>query len=137
MHLFIAFLSGLLMSAGITISMMIDPQKVIGFLNINNNWDPSLILVMASALTIYSIGYFFLKRRGQPLQAKAFSLPVKSTVDKPLLIGAATFGIGWGMAGYCPGPALAAISSGQWPVLAFTAAMISGWFIARQSPLRR
>ncbi len=136
MHLFIAFLSGLLMSAGITISMMIDTQKVIGFLNINNNWDPSLILVMASALTIYATGYFFLKRRGKPLQAQAFSLPPKSTADKSLLIGAAIFGVGWGMAGYCPGPALAAISSGQWPVLAFTAAMVSGWFIARHLPLK-
>lgn len=132
MPVIIAFIAGLLMSAGIAYSQMIDPNKVLGFLTLNANWDPSLILVMAAALVVYSGGYWLFISQGKPVLAESFSLPGKKALDKPLLIGALLFGAGWGLAGYCPGPALAAVSSGSHGTLAFIAAMVAGWFISRK-----
>lgn len=132
MQVIFAFIAGLLMSAGIAYSQMIDPNKVLGFLTLNANWDPSLILVMAAALVVYSAGYWLFIGKGKPVFAQNFSLPTKTTLDKPLLIGALLFGAGWGLAGYCPGPALAALSSGSHGTLAFITAMVAGWFISRK-----
>lgn len=132
MPIIIAFLAGLLMSIGMAYSHMIDPDKVLGFLTINANWDPSLMLVMAAALAVYSCGYWLFISNGKPVFAASFSLPNKKTLDRPLLVGALMFGIGWGLVGYCPGPALAAISSGSYGTLAFIAAMVTGWFISRK-----
>lgn len=130
MKLLIALLAGLLMSAGMAISMMIDPQKVLGFLTLNSNWDPSLAFVMAGALMVYSSGYYLITKRPAPLFDKNFYLPNRTDIDKPLLLGAAIFGIGWGMVGYCPGPAISALSSFSSGTLSFVVAMIAGWFIA-------
>ncbi len=135
MHAFIAFLSGLLLSAGITLSAMIDPQKVLGFLNILGNWDPSLALVMAAALAVYSIGFHFSQKRSAPLLAKTFFLPTKTKIDRQLLLGALIFGLGWGLLGYCPGPALAALTSGSIGTAGFVASMILGWWLARKLPI--
>ncbi|MGP9801635.1 DUF6691 family protein [Rheinheimera sp. NSM] len=135
MPIIIAFVTGLLMSAGIAYSQMIDPNKVLGFLTLNANWDPSLILVMAAALAVYSTGYWLFAKKDKPLFAEHFSLPGKKDLDKPLVIGALLFGAGWGLVGYCPGPALAAISSGSSGTLAFIAAMVAGWFISRKLPI--
>ncbi|WP_423187122.1 DUF6691 family protein [Alishewanella sp. d11] len=132
MKLVIAFLAGLLMSLGMAISQMIDPQKVLSFLNVTGNWDPSLIFVMVGALAVYSIGFYLVLKRPAPLFDKAFYLPTQQQLDKPLLIGAAVFGIGWGMVGYCPGPALSAVSSFSSGTLGFIAAMVIGWFIAKR-----
>lgn len=132
MPIIIAFIAGLLMSAGIAYSQMIDPNKVLGFLTLNANWDPSLMLVMAAGLAVYSTGYWLFAKKNKPLFAEHFSLPGKKDLDKPLVIGALLFGAGWGLAGYCPGPALAAISSGSSGPLAFIAAMVAGWFISRK-----
>ena len=132
MQIIIAFIAGLLMSAGITYSQMIDLNKVLGFLTLNANWDPSLMLVMAAALAVYSTGYWLFAKQDKPLFAEQFSLPGKKDLDKPLVIGALLFGAGWGLVGYCPGPALAAISSGSSGTLAFIAAMVAGWFISRK-----
>ncbi|MDP2715321.1 DUF6691 family protein [Rheinheimera sp.] len=135
MPIIIAFIAGLLMSAGIAYSQMIDPNKVLGFLTLNANWDPSLVLVMAAALAVYSTGYWLFVKKDKPLFAEHFSLPGKKDLDKPLVIGSLLFGAGWGLVGYCPGPALAAISSGSSGTLAFIAAMVAGWFISRKLPI--
>lgn len=132
MPIIIAFIAGLLMSAGIAYSQMIDPNKVLGFLTLNANWDPSLMLVMAAGLAVYSTGYWLFAKKDKPLFAAHFSLPGKKDLDKPLVIGSLLFGAGWGLVGYCPGPALAAISSGSSGTLAFIAAMVTGWFISRK-----
>lgn len=132
MPLLIAFISGLVMSIGISYSQMIDPNKVLAFLTLNKNWDPSLLLVMISALLTYSIGYWLFAAKKKPVLAEKFHLPTKADIDKPLVIGALLFGAGWGLAGYCPGPAIIAISSGSHGTLAFIAAMVLGWFISRK-----
>lgn len=131
MKLLIAFIAGLLMSFGMAVSKMIDPQKVLSFLDVTGSWDPSLALVMAGALTVYSIGFYFVMKKPAPIFEKAFYLPKQQPIDRPLLIGAALFGIGWGMVGYCPGPALSAISSLSSGTLGFIVAMIVGWLLAR------
>ncbi|MEE2024948.1 DUF6691 family protein [Alkalimonas mucilaginosa] len=135
MQLIIAFVAGLLMSIGIAVSMMIDPAKVLAFLDLSGNWDPSLALVMAAALTVYSVGFRLVRGKPAPLLAEKFQLPSATKLDKPILIGAAVFGLGWGLVGYCPGPALAALSAGSPATLAFVATMIAGWYLARKWPL--
>ena len=135
MPVFIALLAGLLMSAGIAYSKMIDPTKVLGFLTLNSNWDPSLMLVMAGALAVYATGFWLFAPKGKPFFDEHFHLPTKRELDKRLVMGSAIFGAGWGLIGYCPGPAIAALSSGSAATLIFVIAMISGWFIARKLPL--
>lgn len=132
MPVVIALIAGVLMSAGITYSQMIDPAKVLAFLTLNANWDPSLMLVMAGALAVYAPGFWLFAGRGKPFFADNFHLPTRRELDKPLLLGSALFGVGWGLAGYCPGPAIAALSSGSSATLAFVIAMIAGWFISRR-----
>src|SRR5690606_38209919 len=128
----IALVAGILMSAGIAYSKMIDPAKVLGFLTLNKHWDPSLMLVMAAALAVYASGYWLFAGKQKPFCAERFHLPSKPELDKPLVLGSALFGAGWGLVGYCPGPALAALSSGSGATLAFVVAMIAGWFISRR-----
>ncbi|WP_445766715.1 DUF6691 family protein [Rheinheimera sp.] len=135
MPIIIAFIAALLMSAGIAYSQMIDPGKVLGFLTLDASWDPSLMLVMAAGLAVYSTGYWLFAKKDKPLFAEHFSLPGKKDLDKPLVIGSLLFGAGWGLVGYCPGPALAAISSGSSGTLVFIAAMVAGWFISRKLPI--
>lgn len=135
MPVIIALLAGLLMSAGITYSKMIDPSKVLGFLTLNSNWDPSLMLVMAGALAVYATGFWLLAPKDKPFFAEHFHLPTKRELDKPLVLGSALFGAGWGLVGYCPGPALAALSSGSSATLVFVVAMIAGWFFTRKLPI--
>jgi hypothetical protein len=132
MKLLVAFIAGLLMSVGMAISKMIDPQKVLAFLDLSGSWDPSLALVMAGALAVYSVGYRLFIHKPTPLFDKQFHLPTARYIDKPLLIGAAVFGLGWGMVGYCPGPAISALSSGSSGTLGFVLAMVAGWFVARK-----
>lgn len=109
----VALICGVLFGCGLTISMMINPNKVIHFLDITGQWDPSLLLVMASALIVATMGYHWINRQEKkPLFAKKFFLPVQSGIDAQLLIGAAIFGIGWGLGGYCPGPAITALGLG-------------------------
>lgn len=136
MQLFFALLSGLLISAGIAVSKMIDPLKVISFLDITGNWDPSLALVMASALAVYTLGYKLLTGRGSPLLSRGFNLPTKKELDTPLLAGAAIFGVGWGLTGYCPGPAIAALPAASSGTAGFVIMMILGWFIAGKVALK-
>jgi uncharacterized protein len=136
MQLFFAMLSGLLISAGIAISQMIDPQKVLSFLDITGNWDPSLALVMAAALLVYTLGYRLLLKKDTPFFDNSFHLPSKRHLDRSLLAGAAVFGVGWGLAGYCPGPAIAALPAGSTGTAGFVAMMVLGWFVASRIAIK-
>jgi uncharacterized membrane protein YedE/YeeE len=111
---------------GLTVSGMINPAKVLNFLDLVGHWDPSLAFVMAGAIPVAAIGYALARRRSAPLCAPAFFGPTKTRVDARLVSGAALFGIGWGLVGYCPGPALAALGFGNWRTVLFVAAMLVG-----------
>lgn len=126
-----ASIAGLIFGLGLTISQMLNPAKVLSFLDIFGDWDPSLALVMGSALVVAAIGFRIVFTRQAPLFAAAFSLPRKTDLDPQLVGGAALFGIGWGMSGLCPGPALTALSFGTVEVLSFFASMIAGIVIFR------
>jgi hypothetical protein len=105
----VAVLSGLLFGLGLGLSQMIDRDRVLGFLDVAGEWDPTLLFVLGGAVTVTVIAFRFVLKRPHPLLAPQFRLPTRRDIDRPLLIGAAIFGIGWGIAGYCPGPGLAAL----------------------------
>lgn len=128
----IALVAGSLFGAGLSISQMTDPGKVIGFLDVSGDWDPSLALVMIAALTVYGLAYWlFRPSLGKPVLATEFSIPAPGSVDRRLLAGASLFGVGWGLTGICPGPALANIWLGIVPVGLFIAAMLAGMILFR------
>lgn len=131
----IALLAGLVFGLGLTISGMIDTQKVINFLDLTGQWDPSLAFVMAAALAITLPGFHFLLKRQQPFYESHFSLPSIKQIDKQLIIGASLFGIGWGLYGYCPGPAIAMLGTVDSKNIAFVIAMITGMFVASRVKL--
>ncbi len=130
MQLTAAFASGIIFGLGLSISEMINPARVIGFLDITGWWDPTLMFVMAGALAVTIPAFTLIMRRSQPLLDGQFVLPIKRVVDRPLILGAAIFGIGWGLGGFCPGPALAALASGSPAVILFVLAMIVGQRLA-------
>ncbi len=121
-----AFAVGLLFGLGLVVSQMTNPAKIIAFLDIAGNWDPSLAVVMAAALGVSFLGYRVVLRRGKPLLEDAFHIPAKTLIDRPLLVGAGVFGAGWAMAGLCPGPGFSSIASGGLLSLGFIAAMAAG-----------
>ncbi len=126
MRLLACFLIGGLFGAGLAISGMMNPAKVIGFLDLAGDWDPTLAVVMAAALAISAAGYAVQRRRARPLLAGAFRIPPAGVVDARLVAGAVLFGVGWGIAGFCPGPAIAALSTGRWDVALFVVSMAAG-----------
>lgn len=126
-----AFLIGLLFGLGIVISGMANPAKVLNFFDFAGAWDPSLAFVMGGALAVTFIGYRFVLVRNRPLADERFHVPTSRTIDARLVGGAAVFGVGWGMAGFCPGGALPVIGTGRTEVLLFVAAMIAGIFTAQ------
>ena len=121
-----AVAAGFVFGAGLALSDMTNPAKVQNFLDLFGSWDPSLALVMGGALAVSALGYQIARRRGAPLLASAFSLPSRRDLDPELLTGAAIFGIGWGLGGFCPGPALAGLFQGVTGVYVFVAAMLAG-----------
>ncbi|CAA9538246.1 MAG: GENE II AND X PROTEINS [uncultured Rubrobacteraceae bacterium] len=121
-----ALVSGLVFGLGLAVSGMMNPAKVIGFLDVAGDWDPTLLFVMVGALLVAVPAYRLIPRRGRPVLEEEFSLPEKKAVDAPLLGGSALFGVGWGIVGFCPGPAIAALGTGLLPVFAFVAAMLAG-----------
>jgi len=123
--------AGLLFGVGLTLSGMTDPAVVLGFLDVAGAWNPQLLFVMAAAVPVTFVGYRLVLRRARPLCAPAFTLPASTQVDAKLLGGAALFGIGWGLAGYCPGPAIAALAAARWDVLLFVIAMLAGMSAVR------
>ena len=131
-----SLLSGFIFGLGLAVSQMIDPARVIGFLDVAGRWDATLLLVMGGALAVTVPGFPMILSRPPPLLAPKFSLPAKTEIDRPLIIGAAIFGVGWGLAGFCPGPALAALASLSPSVVLFVAAMIAGQWLASRVELR-
>lgn len=127
--IFMALLAGILFGLGLSISEMVNPARVIGFLNITGDWDPTLALVMGSALMVTFPLFPYILRRSQPLFADKFSLPEKVLLDKRLLIGSGLFGLGWGLAGLCPGPAIVALVSLSPDVVLFVLAMLVGFWL--------
>ena len=121
-----AFVSGALFGAGLTVSQMVNPAKVAAFLDVAGDWDPSLALVMGGALAVTAVAYRLTLRRGAPLCAPEFRLPGASRIDARLIGGSAVFGIGWGLGGFCPGPAIASLGYGASSSLLFVAAMLLG-----------
>ena len=131
-----SLLSGFIFGLGLAVSQMIDPARVIGFLDVAGRWDATLLFVMGGALAVTVPGFPMILSRQHPLLAPKFSLPAKTEIDRPLIIGAAIFGVGWGLAGFCPGPALAALASLSPSVVLFVAAMIAGQWLASRVELR-
>jgi uncharacterized membrane protein YedE/YeeE len=129
MHIIMALLVGLLFGVGLIISGMTDPGKVIGFLDLAGNWDPSLGFVMGGAILVGLVAFRFASGRTRSLLGDVMRLPTASQIDRRLVLGGLAFGAGWGLAGYCPGPALASIASGGAKPLIFTAAMLAGMAI--------
>ncbi|MEI6984914.1 MAG: DUF6691 family protein [Rhodospirillaceae bacterium] len=123
--------SGLLFGFGLALSGMTDPLVVTGFLDLAGAWNPALAFVMAGALTVTAVGYRVIFKRGRPLWTDSFTLPTRTAIDARLILGAVLFGIGWGLSGYCPGPALASLSAATPGVAAFVTAMIIGLGIVR------
>ena len=126
MKLVVAALAGALFGAGLLLSGMTDPAKVLGFLDVTGAWDPALAFVMVGAIAVHAIGYQLVRRRPRPLLEGAFHLPPQCAVDRRLLVGAAIFGVGWGLAGFCPGPGLVAAASGATQALVFAGGMAVG-----------
>ena len=128
---FIALVSGLIFGCGILLSGMANPAKILNFFDVAGPWDPSLAFVMGGALTVTAIGYRLVWRRGKPIAAETFQLPVKRQLDSRLLLGSAIFGVGWGIAGFCPGGAIPALGLMRPEVALFVATMAAGIFIAQ------
>ena len=131
-QLFAALASGLVFGAGLALAGMTNPAKVQSFLDVAGAWDPTLALVMGSALGVNALGYALTKHRAKPLFAASFALPTRADLDARLLGGAALFGLGWALVGLCPGPALASLARGESEVLGFVAAMCVGMLGARR-----
>jgi uncharacterized membrane protein YedE/YeeE len=125
----LALLSGTLFGLGLAVSGMVNPAKVLGFLDIAGAWDPTLAFVMAGALAVTTPAFRFVLKQPRPWLAPAFVLPARNDLELRLVLGAALFGIGWGLAGFCPGPALAAMVTGNPAVYAFVASMIVGFLL--------
>ena len=126
----VGLVAGVIFAVGLIVSEMSNPAKVVGFLNLFGDWDPSLGLVMAGALAVFAPAYWMTRGRSRPFFALDFpALP--SLVDRPLIAGALIFGVGWGLSGFCPGPAVVAAGFGDWHVWLFLAAMLVGMLGAR------
>jgi uncharacterized protein len=128
---------GLIFGSGLLISGMVNPEKVLGFLDILGAWDPSLMVVMVAALAVSVPGFAWAKRRGRPLLAAQCDWPTKTSIDRPLVVGSVLFGAGWGLAGLCPGPALENLATLSPRVIVFVAAMAGGMVLRdwqRRSP---
>ena len=121
-----AFAAGLTFGVGLIVSQMVDPAKVLGFLDVAGKWDPSLALVMAGAVSAGGIAFAIAKRRATTLLGTPLQLPRIGLVDRHLIGGSALFGIGWGLAGFCPGPAVVSIGAGQVKAVIFVIAMLAG-----------
>lgn len=121
-----AFIAGLIFGLGLLLAGMANPAKVLGFLDLAGAWDPSLALVMAGAIAVALLPFTLAKRREQSLLGLPMQLPNKREIDRRLIGGSLLFGIGWGIAGICPGPAVAILLTGHWQVLLFVAAMLIG-----------
>jgi uncharacterized membrane protein YedE/YeeE len=126
-----AFVAGVLFAAGLGIGGMTQPSKVLGFLDVTGEWDPSLAFVMLGAIVVHATAVRWILRRRSPLFANGFALPTMRSVDARLVVGAAIFGSGWGLVGYCPGPAVTALGGGVPAATLFVPAMLAGMWLSR------
>jgi uncharacterized membrane protein YedE/YeeE len=131
MKLIFALITGLVFGTGIAISGMMDPAKVLNFFDLAGTWDPSLAFVMGGALVITFFGYRLAWKRDAPLFGGRFQVPTGTDIDMKLVGGSALFGIGWGIAGFCPGAAIPALGTGQWEVALFLVAVVVGFYLRR------
>ena len=137
MRILVSLLAGLLFGLGLTVSDMIDPARVLAFLRVTSGaWDPTLAFVMAGALVPMALAWLLTRRLKAPACGGTFPGPASTAIDARLLVGAALFGAGWGLVGFCPGPAFAALTQGGVPVLVFVAAMLVGFWIAGRATAR-
>ena len=127
----VALLSGIIFGLGLALSQMIDPDKVLNFLDVTGNWDPSLAFVMMGALAVSMLSFRFILKRSAPVLESGFHVTRKSIINRPLLLGAGLFGIGWGMTGYCPGPAVASLGLLSVEGIVMVAAIYAGFFSHR------
>jgi uncharacterized protein len=138
--IFTSLLAGLVFGLGLIVSGMANPAKVLGFLDLGGAWDPSLAFVMAGATAVAAIAFEVARRRNSALLGDAMQLPATRDIDRRLVIGSLLFGIGWGVAGFCPGPGLVAMGMGEFKALVFVAAMLSGMgifeWLERRKPAR-
>jgi hypothetical protein len=123
------YLIGVLFGFGLLISGMTNPQKILNFLDLAGSWDPSLLFVMGGAVLIGLIGFYLLTQRSQAFFGGALRVPTRRHISKPLVIGSIIFGAGWGIAGFCPGPAIVSVGSGQAKAIVFVIAMLAGMWI--------
>lgn len=139
-HRIVEFLVGLLFGLGLLLAGMADPGKVQGFLDLAGPWDPSLAFVMGGAILVAFFAFSVARKRTTAFLGDAIQLPTARDIDRALVVGGLVFGIGWGLAGFCPGPALVALGAGHWQALVFTLAMLAGMAVhdlrGRPTPLR-
>jgi len=132
-----AAICGIVFGAGLAVSGMTNPAKVLGFLDFTGRWDPTLAFVMGGALAVSAVGFAVVRRSARPWFAEAFSLPARRDFDRDLIVGAALFGVGWGLVGLCPGPALASLWRTSGEVFLFVGAMLGGVLLHRLPAQRR
>ncbi|WP_431634985.1 DUF6691 family protein [Dyella sp. KULCS107] len=137
MKITIALLAGLVFGLGLSLGGMTQPAVVLGFLDLFGAWDPRLVFVMGGAVLTTAIGYRLVFRRDRPLFESDFQLPTARRFDARLIVGSALFGTGWGIAGYCPGPALASLGGGAPSLLVLVATMVAGWWLTAKIPAAR
>jgi len=137
MHILMALITGLVFGIGLIVAGMTNPAKVLGFLDLAGRWDPSLALVMAGAILVALPAFRFAARRRQSLLGEPMHLPTATRIDRRLVLGSLAFGAGWGLAGFCPGPALASLATGSVQPLIFCAAMLAGMGIFELLERRR
>ena len=133
----VAFAVGLLFGIGLIVSQMADPAKVLGFLDLTGAWDPSLAFVMAGAIGVGLVAFRVARGRSTSLIGAPMALPTNQAVDRRLVLGSVLFGIGWGIAGFCPGPALVALGFGATKAVVFVVAMLAGMFVFELTERRR
>ena len=131
MRRLVSLLAGMVFGLGLGISGMTDPNKVLGFLDVTGAWDPSLMLVLGGAVGVTALSFRFVLRSSEPLLGGAFHLPERRQVDLPLLAGAALFGAGWGLSGYCPGPGVALLANLSWETWVFIPSLLAGMLLHR------
>lgn len=127
MRLISVFFAGLLFAVGLIVGGMTQPSKVVGFLDLTGSWDPSLAFVMGGAILVHATSYRFVMRRPSPVFALNFQVPTQTDVTPRLVVGSALFGVGWGLAGYCPGPALSSAALMEWETLLFVGSLVASW----------
>lgn len=131
-NIFVSFLVGFIFAAGLNLSGMTQPHKVIGFLDLFGHWDPSLMFVMIGAIGVHASYFFLVKPRfSKPILAETYQLPTKKDLTTSLILGSAIFGIGWGLGGYCPGPAITSLVSNTLNPFVFIGAMLLGMTVYR------